>query len=137
MAYLLFLEQSGAMADKIRELDGGKFSHVALILPGGREVIDSTPTGGAAKASLFQRMKESESAAVRLLNMEYMKDPIKLLGIPYDDAWAKGKIATPPIKLHCATLIGHIFGIAGPRHPDLSLSEIYALTQAAHQSIDV
>jgi len=136
VSYLIFFEQSGAMADKIRALDGGKFSHVALILPGGREVVDSTPTGGVAKASLFQRMKESDGAIVRTLDMEYIADPASLLGIPYDDAWVKGKIATPPMKLHCATLMGHIFGIAGPRHPNLSLSEIYALTQAAHQSID-
>jgi len=131
MAHLIFFVQSCVLADKIRLLDGGPYSHVGLVRFAGRSLLDSTPYGGVGAVPLFHRLRESESATVRALDMEPVVSPDSLIGIQYDHAWMQGNIALRPNRLHCATLIGHVFGIIGPRHPDLSLSEIYALTQPA------
>lgn len=131
MAHLIFFKQSGVMADKIRLLDGGPYSHVGLVRFAGLSLLDSTPYGGVGTVPMFHRLRESESATVRVLDMEPVVSPDSLIGIQYDHAWMHGKTALRPYRLHCATLIGHVFGIAGPRHPDLSLSEIYQLTQPA------
>ena len=124
LAKLLFFKQSGVLADRIRQLDGGPFSHVALVLPDGR-LLEAAPPQ-VRIVPMHVRVLESSQIYRASVPVEKSSKVHYYLSKPYDWGWLDSRVATPPERFHCATLVGHICGLQGPRHPDLSLSELLA-----------
>lgn len=127
-AIFIFFAQKGAFAERVKELDGGAYSHVGLLL-GGYHLLESVPGAGVSVHSLLSRC--NESSAIHFVPTRLtVPDITPYLRRPYDWEWLSGHPAKRPQALHCATLIGEMFGLEGPRHPDLSLSELFRLLEA-------
>jgi len=121
---LIFFRLRGPLSDRIRHLDGGVFSHVALSL-GGDDILEAAPPQ-VRIGSLLARTREADHIGVYQLHRPLVRPISNIIRTPYDWNWLAGKDANHPEYLHCATLIGHLFDLVGPRHPNLSLSELIA-----------
>lgn len=123
-AKLIFFKQHSKLATKIKKLDGGDYSHVAVCISDDL-ILEATPPNTRI-VSLKVRLRESYASKIMYLPIEKPAKIYHTLGKPYDWGWSHGQTASPPDRLHCATLIGYLFDLKGPRHPDLSLSELYS-----------
>ena len=121
-SYLAFFQQEGDIAQRIRQLDGGRFTHVGLLLDG-ENLLEAAPPQ-VRICPLATRTKDSVHVKIFVLPHKPLCNPLQFLSTPYDWGWLSGKVAEVPKSFHCATLIGSMFGLIGPRHPDLSLSEL-------------
>lgn len=119
---ILFFQLKGDLAGRIMELDGGMYSRVGLQIDECM-LLEAAPPA-VRVIPIHVRAAESTRITVMTMPRAPLISPKSLVGKPYDWGWLDGKLAKVPNFYHCATLIGSIFGLIGPRHPDLSISEL-------------
>ena len=127
---LIFFRHEGPLHERIRELDGGNYSHVGLYAGSGTMVEAVPPMVRITRVA--DRAHGATDIAVYTLNRPVVRSYQTVLGRPYDWNWREGKSSATPAKLHCATLLGYLFGLEGPRSPDLSLSELLSFCEDRH-----
>lgn len=129
MIRLLFGTDNTEISQQIKSLSppDSKWSHVAIILPDGVSLLESTPYRGVHVSDLKQRVRLYEEWEVRELP-GVLSDHRRLLDCPFDWAWSKGKMPNQPHAFDCSTLVGYLLDIHGPRYPRLGVWELWDLS---------
>ena len=110
---------------KMRQGPASLWTHVGVLLDS-RHILEATPMGGVRSFPINRRVKEAELYAFRQYNCNEIQDYQSLIGLPYDFGWPFNRLPNAG-SFNCATLLGYVLNLKGPRHPRLSVQELWDL----------
>lgn len=125
IACVLFTTDDSPISQYIKSRQGpaSLWTHAGLLLDSER-LLECTPVAGVRVFPIQRRVKEAKFYALRQYECKSLNYK-EFLGRPYDPWWTFNRAPVAPVTFDCATLLGAVLGLKGPRHPRLNLSELF------------